>query len=559
MKHAKKATGWICTLILLCSMLSMTVLGKRNLEKSEIASISPIYMPVESIGTYDDSIITDELLNKESTLPEATQSNIPYWTGFVTENKISANFSDGRWDPKTDGSHYFYEEQVKFLSENGFNCLRTVYSLSFLSNPDNPKEVNLSELLQLDELIAWGIKHDVHIMLSITGLPNRKVKDTIGWDEEAVAAEMVNRNGDLFEDKELQELYSSYMTMIAKRYAEIPNKFFSIELIVEAEMPHCDDPLKLYQDVLTPMVKEIFAVSPERILIVNDVYKMVPEELAKLGCSLSLHNHNYFVSKEYLENGQLSHTGYDPKWPMTYFPERISKTSGKLVLESETQYQGGELKIYLVGGVINVSMDKNYSKDYCTEGIHDPIIIPIKDGTKTITIGNVEYPDGNTDIGDLGCIEIYQNNELVSAIVPHNVWMCSWDEKQPHILVKEDGSLVNIDEPQKELNSQYITDTYLNKFINVAKKYNVGFLLTEVGTDTRDLSKEEYYAYEGTWLKALKDSKIPWMYNCLHGALAPELTHDDVQRSCGLEDIESYKDTILYQNNDVLELLIKYQ
>jgi hypothetical protein len=86
-----------------------------------------------------------------------------------------------------------------------------------------------------------------------------------------------------------------------------------------------------------------------------------------------------------------------------------------------------------------------------------------------------------------------------------------WTQKQkmPTILIRSDGTTQNANSPQLILNSEYFTKAYPQNFIDCAKKDHVGFLLTEVGTDTKDLTLKEYQEYESVWLKALKANHIP--------------------------------------------------
>lgn len=122
------------------------------------------YTPIGEVGSYNTNIITDELLNKETTLPDATNQFLPYWTGYNLENKIFAR----------EEYRYFYEDEIKFLSDNGFNCARILYSFTFLSNPEDPTLINEAELEQLDELISWGMKYNVNIQISNIGIPGAK-------------------------------------------------------------------------------------------------------------------------------------------------------------------------------------------------------------------------------------------------------------------------------------------------------------------------------------------------------------------------------------------------
>jgi beta-glucosidase/6-phospho-beta-glucosidase/beta-galactosidase len=510
-----------------------------HLKKTDVASQKARYLPVEKVGTYNKNIITDGLKAKLSALPEASNSSIPYWTGFASENKIFKNFKDERWQETTDGSTYFYEQQIKFIADEGFNCARILYSLSFLSNPDNILEVNEAEVEQLDELISWGMKYDVHIMLSFTGLP--------GKAGTSVQEENVQSNDELFKNPELAEMVKKYLVMLAGRYADIPNRNLSFELLAEPAVPECS--LNIYTKVLTPIVKSMWKASPHRILIVSDVAKQVPEQMAALGCCLSLHNHIYTVDSSRLDN-----IDYNPSWPMEYLPGVFNSDNGQtLTLQSETEFNAGTISMYIDEGNIQIIADGK-------------VLLPSSNGHKGWV--EMQFRKGTKEIGikaaetyvHFSAVKIKSDGKEAVTLVIHDLYTGSENNAMPTILIKDDGTTQNIDNPQKLLNAKFFTSEYLQKFIDCAKKYNVGFLETEVGTDTHDLNKEEYKAYHGEWLKAFKDNHIPWMYNCLHGVLAPySIFESDNQFAAGYTDVAKIDGTPLVKNIGILEMLREYK
>ncbi len=506
-----------------------------HLDKTEVASQKARFAPLEETGTYNRNIITDELIAKPSILPEASNSNIPYWTGFASENKIFKNFKDGRWSESTDGSTYFYEPQIKFIADEGFNCARILYSLSFLSNRDNILEVNVAELEQLDELISWGLKYDVHIMLSITGLPGKFGHGT--------KEENVQSNDELFTNPELAETFKKYMTMLAGRYADIPNRNLSFELLAEPAVPNWD--IDIYARTLTPIVKSIWEASPDRILIVNDVGRQVPEQLAALGCCLSLHSHIYTVDSSRLED-----IDYNPTWPMEYLPSFLSADNDQfLTLQSETKFNAGTVSVYQVWGRTKIIAD---GIELLSDGGEATgwVKVQIPNETKKIVVA------AYNEAAEFRAVQIEQEGRDKVTLVCHDLYNNTDKDRMPTILIEDDGATQNMDNPPKTLNAEYFTSAYLKKFIDCAKKYNVGFLATEVGTDTHDLNKEEYKAYHSEWIKAFKDNKIPWMYNCLHGVLAPDgAFKGDCQFDAGYTEVAKIEGTPLVKNTGIIEML----
>lgn len=268
---------------------------------TEIQKQPARYAAIADAGSYRQDIITGALLSG-CTLPTAGSGKVPYWTGYILENKGNTHDDRSDWAEYTGGREYFAEAEIAHLHDLGFNCARVIYSLSYLSNPQDVNSVNLSELEQLDELIAWGAKYNVHIMLSIIGLP--------GMANTSADEENVGRNNVLFKDPAMQSAYLAYMDMLARRYAAIPASLLSFEFLAEPQADwDAPDPMQVYVDTLTPVAKAMWAYNPERILIANDLGKQLPEGLAAIGCCISLHSHIYYVDAQRL----LDETGIDTR------------------------------------------------------------------------------------------------------------------------------------------------------------------------------------------------------------------------------------------------------
>jgi hypothetical protein len=478
---------------------------------TDIQKESASYIPISEVGTYRTDIITDALL-AGTTLPEATAKDVPYWTGYIMENKIFANFQNDFWSQyreEESGDHCFIEQEFAYLKNNGFNCARIVYSMSFLSDPDDVNSINVAELDQLDELISWGLKYNIHIMLSITGMPGKR--------NTSCEEENVQNSSQIFTDTSMEKAFAAYWDMLAKRYADIPAKVLSFELLAEPEVP--DASLDRYYKVLAPVAKNIWTYNPERIVIANDLSKQLPEKMAEIGCCLSLHTHIYAVDENRLRDFGIEN---DATWPLQYFPEYYNgEDSGELTLKSEDGFLKGKLTIYYEGSGTTAAVSEDgktiaRAKAYEAEDTLCKKTIDIASGTKKIVLKP-------SDDGSWLAITISQEGKDDITIPTHSLYGEDVGiEPLPSIKIHNDGTLENIDNPQKFLNADYFESVYLKKFIDCAKKNGVSFLMTEVGTDTVDLTPEEYVAYHSEWLDALSRNKIPWMYNCIHNILAPE-------------------------------------
>ena len=121
----------------------------------------------------------------------------------------------------------FQERDLKFLSENGFNFARVLIGFTTLGYPDHPENgslVNLAELEDLDRLIAWGMRYDVHLSLCMLSPPGYASQEDV--EHQAI------KDAD-YPSPEQWELIRSYWTMLTKRYAGIPSRNLSFELCTE--------------------------------------------------------------------------------------------------------------------------------------------------------------------------------------------------------------------------------------------------------------------------------------------------------------------------------------
>jgi hypothetical protein len=274
--------------------------------------------------------------------------------------------------------------------------------------------------------------------------------------------------------------------------------------------------MQVYVDTLTPVAKAMWKYNPERILIANDLGKQLPEGLAAIGCCISLHSHIYYVDAQRL----LEETGIDAKvhWPMEFLPNSWQK-GGKLTLKSEKGFDAGTLDIYY----------DYYNRKPAVTADGKTVFKPdSKDGpvydrghfTANVPQGAKKVELRFTDEFSLLALVLKQNSGSI-ALPTHGIYDSLPGVKKVTIQVNPDGTTTNIDKPVQALDSGYFYKAFMKPFEDCAKKYGVSFLMTEVGTDTATLTPAEYVAYHETWLEALKQHQIPWMYNCIHNILAP--------------------------------------
>ncbi len=106
----------------------------------------PEYVSIEEASKlpYDNSIITDELLVKDSDLPNLSYTEIPVYTAMCYLEKSSSY--------NNCGTGWFTEDAIRSAAKAGINFLFVRHDFSVLNYPDYESgQINLYELRQLDQ------------------------------------------------------------------------------------------------------------------------------------------------------------------------------------------------------------------------------------------------------------------------------------------------------------------------------------------------------------------------------------------------------------------------
>lgn len=529
--------------------------GKLPVERAPQIKNKDTYTDLETASQgFDPAIITQELIDNVD-LPEASVSDIPHWTGFTLENKIFTYFdSDERWSALPYGPasvRYWYEWQIALIAQEGFNCARCCYALSYLGSPDDPLAISENALAELDNLLAWGLKYNVHIMLTITGNPDK-------WHTDR-EEEDVNRSNVIQSDPYYHDLYEKYMVMLASRYREIPAKAFSIELLAEPASVGWEERAQPYFQALSPVIEQIHQIDPDRILIAQEMDLEQFGDLAAAGCALSTHPHLMFYNEDRLR-GEYGFTG-NIEYPTTFLPRYWFDYNGVLTFHKDSGFDGCTMKIhyeYYASG-ITVSADG-------TEVYADPPDDPNGAPENGPGVKEIVIPDGTTEISirplgpEFACvgIEMFHGDEC--TVFP--VGVTSMEDGPfdsgfalPAITLDEDYKVLDNDPYGAEYTSEMFYENLVAYGESIAEKYGVGFILTEVCADN-DYPLDKYLAFEELETGYLREHKIPWMWNCIEGVIGPEDRMWPTQIEHQLRETP-YKD--IYIDDAVLEYIKSLQ
>ena len=216
----------------------------------------------------------------ETTLPDATNQDLPNWRGCnISYNSMFAGALCSNPDD------VFAESNLDYLKEVGINFVHIYLSWSYFQGPDHTfdNKVNLSRLAQLDEIISWCMERDIHIQLVFNDVPN------LDWNN--MDADWEKQWNSCFADEATRDNVTAFWRMLAKRYADIPNNHLSFNLMNECDPVDEENYVWGLGDAVTAIWEE----SPGRV-IVADVHTpnsaVTGESMAKLGCALSYHFYN---------------------------------------------------------------------------------------------------------------------------------------------------------------------------------------------------------------------------------------------------------------------------
>jgi aryl-phospho-beta-D-glucosidase BglC (GH1 family) len=165
-------------------------------------------VPSESVGTYDTTIITSELLSRETTLPEASCAHLPAeWHG------ISYTYSAKLEEQPL-------ESDIQIIKNAGFNFIRCSIDFTHFYGFDPEKgEIHEGRMKELDQLLAWCMERDIHLNLGMYW--------NYDWPDGFDSKQLVRQS-------KYSESIAKTWRVFARRYVDIPGKYLSFTLLDHA-------------------------------------------------------------------------------------------------------------------------------------------------------------------------------------------------------------------------------------------------------------------------------------------------------------------------------------
>jgi endoglucanase len=232
--------------------------------------------------------------------PAVTAHHLPRWRGFNLLQKFVK---------RRGGNPPFPESDFALLNEWGFDFARLPLSYLCWTDPSDWLKLREEELKHLDDAVALGGKHGVHVNLNLHRAPGYCVNPP----KEPL---------DLWTDDKALDACAFHWAQLAKRFQGIPNERVSFDLLNEPG----DFAEETYVRVVKRLVQAIRAEDPQRLIIADGLRwggKPV-HGLVDVGVAQSTRGYEPVQISHYKASWmQGSDTWPEPTWPLKLGENRV--------------------------------------------------------------------------------------------------------------------------------------------------------------------------------------------------------------------------------------------
>jgi endoglucanase len=234
---------------------------------------------------------------KARELPEPSPSQLPRWRGFNLLEMFQVQ-----------QAHRFREQDFAEIAELGFNFVRLPLDYRCWTDSRDWTHVREDRLRWVDEAVALGRKHGVHVQLNFHRAPGY----TVASPPEAKS---------LWSDPGAQDVCARHWGRFAQRYRGIPNRAVSFNLFNEPARVGPEP----YKRVVEQMVRAIHEHDRERLIVCDgrDWGNTPPTELAGAGVAAATRGYAPFHLTHYRANW----VDGSEAWPKPAYPLREGKTT----------------------------------------------------------------------------------------------------------------------------------------------------------------------------------------------------------------------------------------
>ena len=198
------------------------------------------------------------------------------------------------------------ENVFGLISSLGFNFIRIPIDYRCMIVRGDWNVLGERALQQLDKVVEYGIKYDIHICINLHRAPGY----TVATPPEPT---------DLWTQSEPQQAFCAMWGAFANRYKNVPNEYLSFNLVNEPP----DIAERAYAKVMGAAAQAIWAIDPDRLVIADGIaWGAKPSKmLAELGIAQATRGYQPFnlthYKAEWVDGADRFPT---PSWPEFMIP-----------------------------------------------------------------------------------------------------------------------------------------------------------------------------------------------------------------------------------------------
>lgn len=212
------------------------------------------------------------------------------WRGFNLAGKAIKGSFSGKW----------LESDLRMMREFGFNFARIPIDYRYWCRDDDWTKPDPAKFPPIDEMIAWGKKHRIHIQICFCTAPGMQLKP--------------RSKKPLFLDPSVQDVVAANWAYFARRYRGIPNDELSFNLFNEPDTFGTEE---TYLPLVKKLVNAIHAEDPQRFIVIDGLEWAGKPLLGAIGLPVGQSLHAYVPrGVSHYEAGWLKRSSWPkPIWP----------------------------------------------------------------------------------------------------------------------------------------------------------------------------------------------------------------------------------------------------
>lgn len=448
--------------------------------------------------------VTEETIALGRAMPAVAYNDLPDWNGYTLTPRAQTLMNGT--------GKYYDEEEIRLISELGFNMIRVQMDYRDLFEGTDTSMVFAEMLANMDRLVNWCAKYNLHLCFDLTDMPG-------------FTTDMNNADDDLFSNSETQERFRDIWRFMAEHYRDVPANLLSFLLLNEphdaVESAMTDEN---YSHVMKMAIDAIREVSPDRLVIT-----------ATLGANFTAPVEGLADAKVAFGCSAYPLSDHAKQWPAYYIGKNHPQGGGDLLLKgtfpAKTQIQ--------------LTVMQYCSASLTLYGDDEPVLAfdvngQIFDGTGlTVSHGDAKITWEGSNGGTYGyytlaleleepCGELrlqckddnYYELYMFSVITPENTYSLNgaWDfdlewQENPVLTLHPDGSITCEKEKGLVVRDKDTFREMLGDYLAYRERTGAEFIVLECGF-MATIPEEAAANCAEDWFSVLEEHQIPWISFC---------------------------------------------